>query len=546
MTEGPRVTVVGGGIAGLTAALRLAQRGYQVKVYEKQPVLGGDLGSRPVGAGVEIDVYPHMYLSWYRNFWRLMHDVTGLERSQRFVPFSSIKQLRRGEFPSFTGLTNLYSVWHLLPNLFSGVGPPADMFVYGYAAIDLLAERLNPTVLLDDMSMTGFLHSRPYMTDRAAAAFDSFITLVWSIPSHRVSAEDFRTYMTYSFADHTPAFWLASGSAQQEVIAPLTDALEDEDVEIVRSVVATRVSCRDGRVTEIELQDTCVDEESLRCVSAGETWTEVVDELVLAVPPDILSSLVRTGDPGHRVTEAAPKLVELARLHTERIPIIYLYFKRKLKRIPPEPVGLFDSPLALAFTDISQTWADGTGSPNTVLAVSASDPYALPDTGPEDDAFAMLRELAEYLDVFEPGTKWGESGEIDWERTSYHPNIDAKLFVNETGTATWRPRAACDGVSNLVFAGDFCANSIGMMTIESAVVSGLEAARAVVERHGVGAPVEILEPEPGMPAAYVWLRYAWAPYAAAASAWSTLSDGAGSLMKFLTPASRRDGQRRES
>ena len=36
-----RVAVVGGGPAGLTAALRLAQRGYKVTVYEKLPVAGG-------------------------------------------------------------------------------------------------------------------------------------------------------------------------------------------------------------------------------------------------------------------------------------------------------------------------------------------------------------------------------------------------------------------------------------------------------------------------------------------------------------------------
>ncbi len=42
--EGPkaeRVAVVGGGPAGLTAALRLAQRGYPVTLFEKLPVLGG-------------------------------------------------------------------------------------------------------------------------------------------------------------------------------------------------------------------------------------------------------------------------------------------------------------------------------------------------------------------------------------------------------------------------------------------------------------------------------------------------------------------------
>jgi hypothetical protein len=542
MTERPRVTIAGGGLAGITAALRLAERGYRVKLYERRSMLGGDLASRTASHGVELDVYPHMYLSWYHNFWRLMKDATGDERGDRFRPLSSIKQLRRGEYPRFTGLTDTYSPWHLIQNLFSGVGPPADMFVFGYAGIDLLAERLNPTMRLDNVSLNGFLQARPYMTERAAAAFDSFITNVWAIPSYLTSAEDYRDYLAYSLVDHAPSFWLAKGPALRLVIAPLTDALEARGVEIVREVEVSEVSCTKGRVTEVHLRKAHFDEDSDTWVATGEKWPEEVDELVLAVPPDVLLQLVRTGDPGARLVEAEPKLAEISHLRSQQIPILHVYFKRKLKDIPIEPVGLFQSPLALAFTDISRGWE---GVPEfagrTVLSLSASDPYGLPGTGPHEDAQAMLAELAEYLD-FDPGTKWGESSDIDWERTRFDPNTDAKLFVNETGTDVWRPAATVDAVSNVYFAGDFCANRIGMTTIESAVTTGLEAARALVERRRIGAPVEIEEPDAGVEALYVWLRYAWAPYAAAAKAWSAGSDYVGWLRDLLTPAR----QRRES
>jgi hypothetical protein len=44
----------------------------------------------------------------------------------------------------------------------------------------------------------------------------------------------------------------------------------------------------------------------------------------------------------------------------------------------------------------------------------------------------------------------------------------------------------------------------------------------------------------------VWLRYAWAPYAVAAKAWSMGNDCAGSLRDLLTPARPPGRQRRES
>lgn len=522
MTAAPKVTIAGGGLAGMTAALRLAQRGYQVKLYEQKPMLGGNAASRPAAGGIGFDVYPHMYLPWYRNFWAMLGEA-GVDRGQAFAAIDTLKQLRRGEYPHFTGLKGGYSPVHVVQNLFSGVRPPADMFVFWYAAVDLLAERLNPTMLLDDVSVTGFLQARPYMTEDAAKAYDDFITLVWAIPAWQTAANDYRDYLAYSLAEYNPPCYLAKGSAQDTVIGPLTTALQDAGVDIALETEITTVSCTNGRVTEIALRHGTSD------------WTEPVDELLLAVPPRTLSDLIRTGTPGHRVVEAVPKLAELARLRSQYIPILNVYFTRKLKQNPCEPVALTGSRLALGYTDISETWEGVPVMANrTVLALSASDPFALPDTGAHDNGMAMLRELAEYLD-FDPGASWGDSADIDWTRTHYDSNKDSELFLNETGIDVWRPAAACDGLVNLYFAGNFCANRIGMMTVESAVASGLEAVQAIVERRGFGAPVDILEPSAGHELLYVWLRYACGPSAFAAKAWSTGTDALRGLLRMLTP-----------
>lgn len=203
-TEGPAVTIAGGGLSGLTAAMRLAQRGYQVTLYEQKSWLGGNLGSRLMPDGEHLDVYPHMYLDWYANFWALLQDATEQPKEAGFAPFSSVKQLSKREFPRFASLTDMYSPWHMIQNMFSGVGPPADMFVFGYASIDLLAERFNPTITLDNVDVNAFLNTRPYMTSAASAAFDSFITRVWAIPSYLASAPDFRRYLAYSVLSPDP------------------------------------------------------------------------------------------------------------------------------------------------------------------------------------------------------------------------------------------------------------------------------------------------------------------------------------------------------
>ena len=44
-----KVVVIGGGLAGLTAAADLADRGVRVLLLEKRPVLGGKVSSWDIG-----------------------------------------------------------------------------------------------------------------------------------------------------------------------------------------------------------------------------------------------------------------------------------------------------------------------------------------------------------------------------------------------------------------------------------------------------------------------------------------------------------------
>jgi phytoene dehydrogenase-like protein len=524
---GPAVTIAGGGLSGLTAALRLAQRGYKVTLYEQKSWLGGNLGSRPIGDGQYLDVYPHMYLDWYHNFWALLMEVTHQRREEDFEPFSTVKQLSKGQFPKFASLTDMYSPWHMLQNLFSGVGPPADMFVFGYASIDLLAAGFNPLINLDNVDVNAFLNTRPYMTKAASDAFDSFITRVWAIPSYLASAPDFRRYLQYCLLNPMPAFWLPTGSGHQMVIEPLVKALEALQVNIVTKTQVTGVSCEGTRVTEIGLERTRSDKTTGTWVGVrGSGRTEPVENLLLAVPAGTLSMLVRTpvSDHAESVVQAAPDIAGIVRLRATQVPIIYLYFKRKLKGIPKEPVGFSGSQLSLAFTDISQNWE---GVPEfagrTVLAVSSSDTGGLPGTDTDADGQAILMELAEYL-PFDAGTKWGDSPDIDWSHTVYETNADSQLFINQTGTDAWRPDPSSSHIANIYLAGDFCNNDVGMTTIESAVTTGLAAAKVIVQRNRHGKPVTIIAPDKSIlaDASYVWLSYAWLPYAFASSFWSRL------------------------
>src|SRR5438128_7827131 len=63
----PHVIVVGGGLAGLSVSIALANRGFQVSLLERSPRLGGRASSYLLPAGEQIDNCQHVTLGCCSN-----------------------------------------------------------------------------------------------------------------------------------------------------------------------------------------------------------------------------------------------------------------------------------------------------------------------------------------------------------------------------------------------------------------------------------------------------------------------------------------------
>jgi isorenieratene synthase len=67
----PEVAVVGGGIAGVTAAVALAERGVAVRLFEREPDLGGRLRGWPAGGGSEVGTMTRGFHAFFRQYYNL-------------------------------------------------------------------------------------------------------------------------------------------------------------------------------------------------------------------------------------------------------------------------------------------------------------------------------------------------------------------------------------------------------------------------------------------------------------------------------------------
>ncbi len=524
-------TIIGGGIAGLTAALRLVERGFSVTIFEKGPLMGGNLSAVQRNE-VYYDVYPHMFAEWFHNFWNLAKDV-GLYREQNFERRSECAFLRQNDFPHYRICADIGAFNTGLKNLSSGVLTLPEMFLANYTILDALARSDMDGDFLENQTVHDFIVNRPYATPSVTQFFDEAIKNIWSIDSYLSSAHAYQRFAKYHFRDPSPMCWVLKGDAYKSLIKPLCDKLEGLKCSIRNNTEVTGVTVRGGRIAEISYSGK--DQKG-----NPEEDKVMVDNLIIAVTPASLGELVfakASNESGAKtIVSVLPQLANVRRLGSDPLPVLYVSFRRTLRNMPPYYVALMESKYSLTFVQIKEL-SERQG--RTVMAIAASDFDALP--------VRLRRELARAINL--KGVMQGLSREnqeelkqaaipilnefrryvpinldddVDWDNTFFQPNLDQQLFINQVGSQQWCTEVCYPEIPNLYFAGHTCANPITIATVESSVYSGLQAARAVVEQYRGSAkldPVPIIEPKAyPTPLLFAW-KILLSPYAALAKLW---------------------------
>ena len=552
----PTVAVVGGGLGGLTSAFYLARAGFKVTLLEASDILGGNFSSSCVNGDYH-DVYPHIFCPWYANFWNLFENDLGLgARDDNFAARWGVKILDKDakDYISLESPTTLQSV---IANLRSGLARWPDLFLLGFSMLDLAATPFDRKRddQLENLDVNGFVYSRGYSTQAVAHLQNYMLMLIWSIQSELTAASSYQDFIkhTIAYPKKTPFCYLLEGPLQTKIIDPMEKKLGEYDCVIRKNAKVKRIELVGNKTVHGQLVGGRPKITLERAPAAGAgaappDETLLFDYLVLATTPEEAARLVLEGEQGVRIGDAAPHLSQLQRLRSESIPVVDVYFNRKLPNLPNELFALGGSkqtyspqhptdPQAadcdMTVLDISQLW---TGDPNmdgrTALTVASSNRYALPARGQEELGFLMIQHLHDYLPLFEPGQHWGDpNSDICWEKTHLRLNDHHQLFLDEVGSWNVRPDAVHPKLlPDVFFAGDYCRTDVDMATIEGAVQSGILAAQGVQARHErvsgdrLGKPIPMAEHEIYSDAHFLAVKLALLPFAYGASALSAHMD----------------------
>jgi isorenieratene synthase len=296
---GTEAVVVGGGIAGVSAAVVLAERGVAVTLLEAAPTLGGRLGAWPhtLPDGTE-QVVEHGFHAFFRHYhtWRALLRRIDPELGN-LCPVGGYPVISR-EWPAedLTGLptappVNLIALFARSPSL----GLRDLLGSRQSLAAELLAyDRVRTTALFDDVPAARFLAALG-MSDRAQAMlFEAFARSFFAHPGALSAAELIAMFHYYFLGNpHGIGFDAPATDHRTAIWGPFAAYLEKLGAEVRTAAPARALTPAEGHRWRVELDDCAL----------------LTRHVVLATEPPALRALLGASP---QVAEVAPRLAAKA------------------------------------------------------------------------------------------------------------------------------------------------------------------------------------------------------------------------------------------
>lgn len=426
----PNVAVIGGGCAGLAAAVQLASHGVQVTLFESARHLGG----RARGLdwmGQRLDNGQHILLGAYHETLRLLRQCNADANAILRLPLEIVR------LPDFAlrAPTWLPAPLHIFTGLLKARGLTKRE---RFAAIRLLAWLpFSGFQLEQDMPLAALLarHGQPVAVTRSL--WEPICLAALNTPLEMASAQVFLNVLRDSFArcKSDSDLLLPRRDLSKLLVEPLLAAIRINGGSVLVN----------HKVSAIHHEE-C----GFRVVCSDINYA--ASHVILAVQPYRASALL----------SKLPELADLAKqcdsLDYQPIYTIYLQYPKEV-RLPSPMLGLSSGYGQWVFDRGTLTDQPGL----LAVVISASGPHQ--DVAQEELAAMVAEQLAQALPKL-PLPLWH------------------KVIVEKRATFTCRPQlerpTQCTKLKGLFLAGDYTAGPYPG-SIEGAVLSGVQCAQLILE-----------------------------------------------------------------
>lgn len=474
--EQRRVLVAGGGLAGLSAALELAERGFSVTIREAEAFVGGRVHSRPVRVDVPHGEAPfmieHGFHAWFHNYFTFKDIRQRLNIDNNFRPWGAVhyvykeykpeKLFSQGPYPlNMIGIIQRSPNIHMTDAIRSLLMLP-DILYYDY---DTVFDKYD--------NITFIQWAQEKKVDKTFFDIVFAPTLSVTLNERQVmSAAEMLTYQQLYFLSDPRADEreVATEDYHTAIFGPWLDRL---------TTLGVNISLSDP-VRQLHLSSSAgvVDEAGAR-----------FDEVVLATDLQGVGGILRA-----TTADDAPEALARVREAVDRIPIaprykvVRVWFDKQLTRACATEAGCPDIMETPDFTPVnliaqyhllerqSSEWANRTGGSILEFHCYTWTFGDLPDEQVWEAIAPAVHEV------------YPEIGEDAWTALAVHVNSYQNFPSFAVGTNRHRPDsdlALRAGLPGLVFAGDWLRPTFPSALMERAVATGRQAANHILLKHGV-------------------------------------------------------------
>jgi uncharacterized protein with NAD-binding domain and iron-sulfur cluster len=498
-----KVIILGGGVAGMSAAHELIERGFQVEIYEKQPFyVGGKArsvnvpnsdkeGRKPLPGEHGFRFFP----GFYRHITDTMSRIPLNSKksvADNLVPTERV-MLARFDKPPIQNLVNFPRSLKELEVLLQAIATPdtgltrEDVYAFSGKLWQLMTSceerRINE---YERTAWWNFLDAGEY-----SAAFQQYFaggitrTLVAAKPKEMSTKTggDILMQLLFLMGDpDTHADQVLNGPTNEAWLFPWRDYLQEKGV----------VYHSGWKVKELKTQGDKIEGALVEGLDGTEQLVQA-DHFISALPVEVMASLISKD-----IIELDPSLaylIELAKC-TEWMSGIQFYLNEEVP-LTKGHVLFTDSPWALTAISQLQFWDDfniqeyGNGKIKTILSVDVSD-WETPglngkkaeDCSTEEIKEEVWKQLKKSLQV--NGNcllddsmleNWYLDADINF--TNAKSANQEPLLVNKVNTWAWRPEAYTN-IPNLFLAADYVRTNTDLATMEAANEAARRAVNSII------------------------------------------------------------------
>jgi len=193
-----RVAVIGGGIAGISVACNLSERGFDVHVFEKEPYLGGKVGSWQFESNGERLRTEHGFHGFFKQYYNLRNFLKKIGAHKHLIPIDDYTILfNKNKKQGFKGLeaTPLLNVIDL--RKFGIVSWKTFINPLGLPFLNLLKFDFNKTYDKFDSESFATFANRTLMNKKMRLVFNSFSRAFFAEPEDMSLAELIKSFHFY-------------------------------------------------------------------------------------------------------------------------------------------------------------------------------------------------------------------------------------------------------------------------------------------------------------------------------------------------------------